>query len=140
MMNSKAIEWVLRIAVAGEFIGHAMFAVGPFTAPLALFSSPGKAEWAGWIAKLTGVDPVLAAQLLFLVGLVDILVAIIVLTRPIRIVLLWAVFWGFWTALVRPLVGASFWDFIERFANWGAPLALLLLLGWPKTVREWFSK
>jgi hypothetical protein len=33
-------------------------------------------------------------------------------------------FWGFWTALVRPLVGMPIWDFIERFANWAAPLAL----------------
>lgn len=26
-MNTKLIEWVLRIAVAGEFIGHGMFAL-----------------------------------------------------------------------------------------------------------------
>jgi hypothetical protein len=69
-------------------------------------------------------------------------VALIVLTRPVRIILLWAVFWGFWTALVRPIVsgftGPSWLDFIERFANWGAPLALLLMLGWPRRVREWF--
>ena len=27
------------------------------------------------------------------------------------------------------------WDFVERWANWGAPLALLLLLGWPKNLK-----
>jgi len=36
--------------------------------------------------------------------------------------------WGFWTALVRPLVGEPIWDFVERWANWGAPLALYLLM------------
>jgi len=62
-----------------------------------------------------------------------------VLVKPIRVALLWAVLWGFWTALLRPIVGESFWDFVERSANWGAPLALLLMLGWPKSLREWFS-
>src|SRR3989338_5718086 len=28
-------------------------------------------------------------------------------------------------------------DFVDGWANWGAPLALLLLIGWPKSVREW---
>jgi hypothetical protein len=73
------------------------------------------------------------------VGLSDLLVALIILAWPIRVVVLWAAVWGFWTALVRPLVGVEVWDFIERWANWGAPLALLLLLGWPKNWKEWFS-
>ncbi|HXK39685.1 MAG TPA: hypothetical protein VJ837_02530 [Candidatus Paceibacterota bacterium] len=125
-MNSKLLEWVLRIAVAGEFLGHGVFALQQ------------KAQWLGWIGEMTGATPETAAALLTLVGVADILVALIVLVRPIRIVLLWAVFWGFWTALVRPLVGEPVWDFVERWANWGAPLALLLLRGWPHSLRDWF--
>ncbi len=127
MNTNKITEWVLRIAVAGEFIGHGMFAL------------QGKAQWVGWIEKMTGVGNGLAVQFLFLIGIFDLIIAFIILVRPIRIALLWATFWGFWTALVRPLVGESFWDFIERFANWGAPLALLLTLGWPKTIKDWLS-
>jgi hypothetical protein len=126
MDNNKKIEWVLRIAVAGEFLGHGVFAL------------QGKAAWLEWISELTGAAPATAATLLTLVGLLDLLVAIIVLVRPIKIVLLWAAIWGFWTALVRPLVGEPVWDFVERFANWGAPLALLLLYGWPRNLRDWF--
>lgn len=126
-MNTKLIEWVLRIAVAGEFMGHGVFAL------------QGKQQWVGWISQLTGADAALAAQLIFLVGILDIIVAVIVLVKPVRIVLLWAAFWGFWTALVRPLVGEPIWDFIERFANWGAPLALLLIIGLPKSIGEWFK-
>ena len=126
-MNTKLIEWVLRIAVAGEFAGHGMFAL------------QGKQQWVGWVSELTGADVVLAARLIFIVGIIDVVVAVIVLIRPIRIVLLWAAFWGFWTALVSPLVGEPIWDFIERFANWGAPLALLLLVGWPQNWKEWFK-
>lgn len=125
-MNTKLIGWVLRIAVAGEFIGHGVFAL------------QGKKDWIGWFAKFGVSDPAVAAQLLFAVGMLDIAFAIIILLKPIRIILLWMVFWGFWTALIRPLVGMPVWDFVERWANWGAPLALLLLIGWPRSLKEWF--
>lgn len=125
--NQKIAQWVLRIAVAGEFIGHGVFAL------------QGKADWVGWFAKFGIADPNLAIQLLFILGLVDITLAILVLLRPMRIALLWMTFWGFWTALLRPIVGQPIWDFVERWANWGAPLALLLLLGWPKSWKEWLK-
>lgn len=115
MQNSKLIQWVLRIAVAGEFLGHGAFAL------------QGKPAWIGWVSQLTGASSQLASQFLWLIGLMDLTVALIVLIKPINWVLLWAAFWGFWTALVRPIVGEPVWDFIERWANWGAPLALYLL-------------
>jgi hypothetical protein len=127
MDNSKKIEWVLRIGVAGEFFGHGMLALG------------GKADWIKWIGQMAGTDPVLSGQLLWWVGATDVLVALLVLVKPIRIVLLWAVFWGFWTALVRPLVGVGWLDFIERWANWAAPFALLLMQGWPRSLKEWLK-
>lgn len=127
MNNTKIIEWVLRIAVAGEFIGHGAFAL------------QGKSQWVGWFSKFGISDVGLAAQLLFFVGILDIALALLILIRPIRIAILWMAFWGFWTALVRPIVGEPIWDFVERWANWGAPLALLLLIGWPKNRKEWFS-
>lgn len=123
----KRLEWVLRIAVAGEFIGHGMFAL------------EGKKQWVRWISQLTGADTGLATQLLFLIGISDLIVALFVLIRPIKIVLLWATFWGFWTAILRPIVGESIWDFVERFANFGAPLALLLIKGFPKNLRDLFT-
>lgn len=127
-MNTKLIEWVLRISVAGEFIGHGAFAL------------QGKKAWIDWFAIFGISDVTLATKLLFLVGLIDIVLAILVLIKPIRIALLWMALWGFWTALIRPIVGEPIWDFIERWANWGAPLSLLLLLGWPKNWKEWFSR
>jgi len=125
-MNTKLIEWVLRVAVAGEFLGHGVFAL------------QGKAQWVGWFAQFGISDPQTATALLWYVGALDVALAALVLIKPVRIALLWMAFWGFWTALMRPLVGDPVWDFVERSANWGAPLALLLLLGWPKTLRDWF--
>jgi hypothetical protein len=127
-MDSKRTQWVLRIAVAGEFLGHGMLALG------------GKADWITWIGKLIGTTPDLSTSLLWWIGIFDIVVALIVLIKPINAFLLWAVLWGFWTALLRPIMGIGWWDFVERFANWGAPLALLLLRsGWPKNAKQWFS-
>lgn len=117
MKYSKKIEWILRIAVAGEFIGHGAFAL------------QGRKQWVGWMTQLTGFDAILATKLLFLVGMLDITVALIVLLKPMKPILLWATFWGFWTALLRPLVGEPVWDFIERWTNWGAPLALFFIRG-----------
>ncbi len=115
-MNEKTVLWILRIAVAGEFIGHGAFAL------------QGKKQWIGWFANFGVGDPVIATQLLFIIGIIDICIALSVLVRPLRFVLLWAAVWGFWTALIRPLVGEPVWDFVERWANWGAPLALYILL------------
>lgn len=127
MENSKIVQWVLRIAVAGEFIGHGVFGL------------QGKKQWIGWFSNFGISDVGLATQLLFFVGIIDISLAILILIKPVRLALLWMVFWGFWTALLRPLVNEPIWDFIERWANWGAPLALLLLIGWPKSLKEWFK-
>ncbi|MDO8575034.1 MAG: hypothetical protein Q7R61_02050 [bacterium] len=126
-MNTKLIEWVLRVAVAGEFIGHGAFAL------------QGKKDWINWFSNFGVSDVGMATTLLFLVGLMDIALAILILIKPVRIALLWMVFWGFWTALIRPIVGMPVWDFVERWANWGAPLALLLVVGWPKSFKEWFK-
>ncbi|HZX50159.1 MAG TPA: DoxX family membrane protein [Candidatus Paceibacterota bacterium] len=127
MNNTKLVSWVLRIAVAGEFIGHGVFAI------------QGKQAWIEWFAAFGVGDPEVAKQLLFLVGIVDIVLAVLVLIRPIPLALLWMAIWGFWTALIRPIVGEPIWDFIERSANWGAPLALLLIVGLPKSFKGWLK-
>lgn len=121
----KLAKWILRISVAGEFIGHGVFAL------------QGKKQWVGWFSNFGIADVGLSTKLLFVIGLMDIALAILILVKPARIALLWMAFWGFWTALVRPLIGEPIWDFIERWANWGAPLALLLILGVPKKLKEW---
>ncbi len=113
MTNEKKVEWLLRIGIAGEFAGHGLLAIG------------GKADWIKWISQMIYVDSATATTLLSIIGVLDVIVAIIVLWKPtIKPVLLWATFWGFWTALVRPLVGVGWLDFVERSANWAAPLAL----------------
>jgi hypothetical protein len=122
----KNPEMILRVGVAGEFLGHGVFALGV------------KQGWIPYFTSL-GFTEGFAAMVLPIVGIMDILVAIFVLFWPLRIVLGWATLWGFWTALIRPLAGEPIWDFVERFANWAAPLALLAMKGFPKTFNDWFK-
>lgn len=124
--NKKTIEWILRVAVAGEFLGHGVFALG---------AKPG---WIPYFTSL-GFFPETALVFLPLIGALDIALAVLVLIKPIRLALLWMAFWGFWTALLRPIAGEPVWDFMERFANWGAPLALFYLQGLPRNLKELFT-
>lgn len=113
---NKRIEWILRIAVAGEFIGHGIFGL------------QAKSAWVAWAQELLGVNLETATTLIILVGIMDILLGILVIVKTIRPALLFMAIWGFWTALLRPIVGEPVADFIERWSNWGAPLALYYLL------------
>ena len=128
MTNIKIAEWILRIAVAGEFIGHGVFAL------------QGKEGWFKYF-NAVGIEEVgTITTILFVVGIMDILLAVHILVRPVRILVLWMALWGLWTALIRWPIGPDpFWDFVERWANWGAPLALLFIMGWPHNAKAWFS-
>lgn len=114
-MNKISAIWILRIAVFGEFFGHG------------IFSLQGKEKFVNYIASV-GIPQDIAVTLLTLIGIMDIIVAFVVLLRPINAILLWAAFWGFATALIRPITGEPIWDFFERWANIGAPLALYYLI------------
>lgn len=126
MDTIKKAIWVLRVAVAGEFIGHGVFALQVKE---------------GWIKYFTalGFSSDFAKTAFPLIGVADVISALIILIKPIRIVLVWMALWGLWTAILRPIGGDPIWDFVERSANWGAPLAILVLRGFPRTLKEWFQ-
>ncbi len=119
-------EWFLRIGVFGTFLGHGMFALG------------GKEGWIPYFTSV-GFTESMAATLMPLIGGMDIVVAFLALFMPLRFVLGWAALWGFVTALIRPISGEPIWDFVERSANWAAPLALLALQGFPKKAKDWLK-
>ena len=114
-MTNTSAQWVLRIAVAAEFFGHGCFAV---------MQNPA------WIPFVTffGWSDDQARVILFIVGCLDITLAISVLVKPWPPALAWMSFWATFAAALRPLTGGSILEFIERGANIGAPLALLFLV------------
>jgi hypothetical protein len=114
-------EAVLRLAVAGTFIGHGTLC---FTL---------RADWAGFLV-FWGIPLTTAKTLMPLIGLIDWVVGLTALLRPVSALLLYAAFWAFAAALMRPITGQSWLEFVERAANWGAPLALWLLLRTPRKI------
>jgi len=122
----KKIEWLLRVGVFGTFLGHGVFAF------------MGKAQWLVYLTTV-GIPASSAPDILQMIGMLDILVAFIILIRPIKVVIIWAIVWTFSTALIRPIAGLPVWDFVERAANWAAPLSLLLIKGWPKNFKDLFK-
>ncbi|HEY8291902.1 MAG TPA: hypothetical protein VIG44_05420, partial [Thermomicrobiales bacterium] len=119
------VYWILRVAVAGEFIGHGAAGIG------------GNAAWLPYFT-VVGIGHDAAYRLMPLVGTLDIALGILTLFLPLRIVLLYYTIWGFWTALLRPLAGEGIWEFVERAYNYGVPLAFLVLGGWSASPRAWF--
>jgi hypothetical protein len=131
-MDKSSVEdkiyLILRISVAMCFIGHGCF--GIITKPI----------WANYFA-IFGIGRTLAFQLMPVLGTVDILLGITMLIYPVRAVAGWLVIWGLVTALLRPLSGEPFAEFIERAGNYGAPFALLLLCGAGSfNFKYWFNR
>lgn len=122
----KIIEIILRIAVFGVFLGHGFFA---YTV---------EEHWISYL-ETAGFSYESSIQIMPYIGLLDFFVAGIALIYPIRIVIIWAVIWAFSTALMRPISGEAIWGFVERTANWGAPLSLLFILGLPTTFKDFFT-
>jgi hypothetical protein len=120
------VHWILRVSVAACFIGHGAF--GIIT----------KAAWVPYFG-VWGIPEPWAWRLMPLVGGVDISIGILTLIQPVRAVILYMVVWGLQTAALRPLAGEGAWELLERAANYGVPLAFLLLLGPGRSVRDWVS-
>ncbi len=126
MKKREWSEYILRIGIFGSFLGHGIFALGI------------KQSWIPYLTTV-GFSESTAATLLVLIGIVDITVALFALLLPLRIILTWATIWAFATALIRPIAGDPIWDFVERSANWAAPLALLAIHGFPKKTKDFFK-
>lgn len=114
--ESVLIPWILRIGVAGCFIGHGAFGVITKEAWLSYFAVAGIGAESAW-------------KLMPLVGLMDITMGLLALLWPCRALFLWAAVWATWTALLRPLSGEPFWEFLERAGNYGVPIAILVFVG-----------
>ena len=111
----KVIEWILRVAVSMTFFGHGIFAI------------LGNPNWIKYL-EFVGFSIETAEKVILMIGVLDVLVAIIILIKPYKYLVLWAFLWTFSTALVRPLAGESIWQFVERASNWAVPLALFCLI------------
>ena len=135
------LHWTLRVTVALCFIGHGTW--GLIT----------KSGWLPFFAS-QGIEGELAWTLQRFIGAFDIAMALLILWRPNRAILIWMFLWALWTAILRPLAGnldkpvevaegqwiveirdearpdkTQTWEFWERAGNWGPPFMLLVMGG-----------
>jgi hypothetical protein len=124
----ELVHWLLRLATAGAYIGH-----GAYGAVMA------KAGWYPVLAQL-GLDRAAADAhaLLRWSGGFEMLLGLLALVWPVRALLPFLFVWRLGSEFVwYPLAGLPAWEFVERWANYTAPLALLLVRGWPRSGRDW---
>lgn len=115
LVNIKLIEYLLRLAVFLTFFGHGFVAV------------QGNLHWVGYL-EFVGFSFDLSKNILTYIGVLDIFIALIVLLKPNKYIVLWAGFWAFLAALIRPISGESIWAFVERGSNWIVPLVLYIYI------------
>ena len=121
------LDWLLRLAVAGALVGH-----GAYGAVLA------KASWYDYFAVVGFSEAMVEAMgLLRIIGGAEIALGVIALVFPVPALLLLLVAWKIFTELLRPAAGEPFWEFIERASNMAAPLVLLHVRGWPRSLAGW---
>lgn len=121
------LQWILRVGIALEFIGHGAFGI------------LGKQAWLAYYHVL-GIPDNIGWTMMPITGAVDVTLAILVLVRPTRALIAWMAFWGLFTATLRPLAGQGIWELVERSYNYGGPAMLLLLFGVGHNAREWFER
>ena len=124
--RARLLAWILRVTTGLLLIGH-----GGFGAVM-------HKDWTGYFAAIgIGAATVDARSLTTAVGWFEIALGLLVLAWP-RVSLLAFVFgWKIATEWLRPLAGEPLWEFIERFGNFAAPLALLYLIIRDKGVVVW---
>ena len=121
--------WVLLFGVAATFTAHGLEALQHYGRFVDLIIGSAK-QWFGW-----SISQATAEELLTVIGIQDILLALMLLSRRWRWVAGWMAIWGLSTALSRvTAMGSGSWhQSLIRIANGGVPLALFL--GWWHLVR-----
>lgn len=120
-------EWVLRIVLAIVFFSRAIPAV------------TGTQEWIELFTNI-GIASGLARMLLFLIGISDTLTATLLLVKPIRAIIIWAIIWPIVPAIGTYLAGSAL-EFV--LVHYGALIIatvfLLYLRGFPRNAGELLS-
>jgi hypothetical protein len=119
-----AAAWVLRIGIATVFITHGIECLkqNPIFIDLII----------GGTNNILGFRPTeaTALQLMQFIGWIDIMVAFLLLLKPLKGILAWTFFWGFITALSRmtSLGEGAYTEVLLRASHILAPVVLYILI------------
>lgn len=120
--GSAQITMLLRVGIAFVFITHGAEALMHYPRFIDLIIGSGE-NLLGW--RITEEQ---AKTTLTVIGLVDLIVAVLVLVRPYPALLWWLAAWGFITALSRmtSLGWGAYPEVMERATHFLVPMALAL--------------
>lgn len=119
-------NWLLFLTRVSLFLIFFVHGLG------CLWMHPGYIDYLiGAWATFTGsfMQQSLAENILIAIGIIDIIIAVMVLLKPFRYILLWMIIWGFLTTLLR-IVDAGIFNYTEfliRLPHFILPLACLIL-------------
>lgn len=107
--NLRALNFCLKLIIAFTFLPHGLFALG-------IFYVPG--HFIDMTINILGVSEDTAIQFLFVAGVLDILLSIMIfLPRVSKYFLIYAIIWGLATAFARIMAGFDmdfFWSSIHQ--------------------------
>ena len=126
--SASPLFTVLLFACAATFIGHGFYAIGWYPTPV---------TFRYMLGNFISFETATVDVLLILIGIVDVLVGLLVLWKPMRgPILIWMSIWGFLTAAMRlgfidsyfiaDTAGPAISDWLERLAHGFIPLACYL--------------
>lgn len=107
------LHLILRLGLALTFLGHGIFALN------------GRMSWLPYLMT-AGFEQNLATKLLPVIGVLDLIVALLLMLKPNKYLFLWCFIWTFAVSIIRPLSGESWLEFVERGAFYGVSLMLFL--------------
>jgi hypothetical protein len=114
LMTVTRVEWLLRLAVAGAFVGHGAYG-----------AIVGKSSWFAYFASVGIPESLVKTNaLMTVVGAAEVAAGLFVLVLPIPALLVAMAGWKIFTELLRPIAGELGWEFVERASNLVAPVAL----------------
>lgn len=124
MKNSdlNVIEYLFRFGIGMTFFGHGVMAIN------------GNPNWFQYL-EVVGINSKVALNTLLSIGIIDVVVALFLVIKPYKAIIIWAIFWTFLTALIRPISGEPIWTFVERGIIWLSPIALLKLRKYNEEMR-----
>ena len=111
-----SIHWLFRLALFCEFVGHGAFGVLTKPPGCPILGHVRASRSVGLEAHAHRRERGYRLRDAALVA-------------PIRAGLLYMACWGLFTALLRPLAGEGWWEFLERSYNFGVPLLMLWVHG-----------
>ncbi|MDH7447124.1 DoxX-like family protein [Aquimarina sp. 2201CG14-23] len=101
-LQYERLVLILKVLIAFTFFSHGLYAFG-------FYPVPGK--FVDMVIQIFGVSESVAIQFLYLAGILDFILAVLIFIPRTQIYALWyAVIWGLLTALAR-IVANFYWDF-----------------------------